>query len=575
MKLIPDFRKIILLMPIALFAGQFMNAAEINQIVRAEMDRFNERFDRADLDTSAKTVLGFLKLDYPGLEDVREAYEVGDYDAGIDALLDYFRNDKEYIIFPEETTQTPYRKELADLALNHVIKGNKNFDPVYRGTRIDWVGKAVLDGEVVETVEWLYQYHRLYWWTFLAKAYEETGDEDYFYEWRYELVTYTDDLLPLSKKTLYASRRGMETYGRCNIALKTLPYFIKSDLFDAKLLRIYLAFFHHQAEHIRQVYSGGGNHLLGEVTQVFNNGLFFPELKKSDEWIHDGLSMVPGMMKEMVYDEGMNKELVFSYHVMYCELFHKFYQQAEKNGYADQLPDDFYDTLKGLHDIKMIALFPDGSTTQFGDAWKYTKLKDASYAPRYASWIYDTWVDRFPDEPHYKYLQTNGAEGEAWEETCFRFEESGFHFFRNEWSRDAIFMPVKYGPKARGHNQPDNGTFSLSAYGRDFMVDSGSYVYNSDDPEEKALRQWFRRSASHQTLTLNYGNVSQLPEYMYWENQYNKTVAVVDNHSYEGLTHRRTIIFLEKLYFIIHDEAIGDATGRPAKPSLESLSAER
>jgi heparan-sulfate lyase len=47
-------------------------------------------------------------------------------------------------------------------------------------------------------------------------------------------------------------------------------------------------------------------------------------------------------------------------------------------------------------------------------------------------------------------------------------------------------MPLKCGATAEWHNQPDNGTFELYAYGRNLMTDSGGggggcYLYGSSD----------------------------------------------------------------------------------------------
>jgi heparan-sulfate lyase len=537
-------------------------AMQTDQAVRAEIERFNEKFNKPPLDLSAKTILSLLDLSHPGLEAVKVAAENHDEERALNELLLYFKTEKKYITIKKEDTQTKYRKELADLAVNHIIKGNKNYDPVYRGTKLDWVGKAVIDGDVIDDAEWLCQYHRLYWWTFLAKAYEETGKKDYFYEWRYELVNYTDDMLPMDKDTLWSCQRGMETYYRCKAAMWVFPTFIMLEEFDTKLLRYFLAFFHHHAEHIRRVYADGGNHLLGELTAVFDNGLFFPEFKKSKEWISDGVTKVPAMLKEMVFREGMNKELVFSYHLMYCELFHAFYAQAKNNGMLDKIDSDYGDIVKNLHDIMMIALLPDGSTVQFGDAWKYRKEPDGSFVPRYGDWIYRVWNERYPDDSHYRFLLTNGKEGKAWDDTCFRYTESGFHFFRNEWSRQAIYLALKYGPSARAHNQPDNGAFSLAAYGRDFMIDSGSYIYNSDDPDDQYWRKWFRASKVHQTLTLDNRDITPAPTYQLWHNEDDLTIAVIDNQGYENLCHRRSVLFMDKRFFVIFDEAIGSATGK-------------
>lgn len=63
-------------------------------------------------------------------------------------------------------------------------------------------------------------------------------------------------------------------------------------------------------------------------------------------------------------------------------------------------------------------------------------------------------------------------------------------------------MVVKAGPKGEWHCQPDNGTFEFWFNGRNLFPDSGSYVYAGDD-EVMKLRNWFRRTSSHNTLTLD------------------------------------------------------------------------
>ena len=134
---------------------------------------------------------------------------------------------------------------------------------------------------------------------------------------------------------------------------------------------------------------------------------------------------------------------------------------------------------------------------------------------------------------------------------------SGLYSMRSSWANDAVCLVLKCGPDGGGHCQPDNGTFELSAGGRNLMPDGGSYIY-SGDPENRA---WFRQTKVHQTLTLNGQNSKYAPKLLLWNPGKTDDVLVVENKSYDNLTHRRAVFFIAKKYFVIVDEAYGTATG--------------
>jgi len=115
---------------------------------------------------------------------------------------------------------------------------------------------------------------------------------------------------------------------------------------------------------------------------------------------------------------------------------------------------------------------------------------------------------------------------------------------------------LKCGPDGGGHSQPDNGTFELSAGGRNLMPDAGSYIY-SGDPENRA---WFRQTKIHQTLTLNGENSKYDPKLVLWKPGKTNDILVVENQSYENLKHRRSVFFVDKKYCIVSDEAIAKVT---------------
>jgi len=497
-------------------------------------------------------VLSLLKLDYPGLEKVKAAEQAKLYDVAELELLAYFKRTRS--AEPNAVKALGAQDRLhADDALRHTFRGNKDVHPpVFRGAKIDWTGRAFVNGQEIHDGEWYLQFQRLTWWPALARAYAATADERYFQEWRFELVRWAEEFLPFSKKTPGFVSRGMETDSRCGAHVYALPHMIRSKQFDAKTLLFFLVSFHDQAEHITQVYAAQGNHRLAELRRSFCNGVDFPEFKRSEGWINDALTLLPRMIDDDIYDDGMNKELVFSYHTMYIGIFLDAYNLFRKHGYEKRLPPTYYPKLLKMAEVYAQQSFPDFTSCQFGDAWK---------AGDTGAFFRRQMIPFASDIPYFDYMASNGKKGPPPARRSAAYPESGFYFFRSAWSPDAVFMPLKCGATAEWHNQPDNGTFELYAYGRNLMTDSGCYLYGSTSPEEQRWRAWFRSTKAHQTLTLDNRDLNCKPTCLLWREATNLVALVVENQSYAGLKHRRTVLFVDNRTFLIHDEAIGGDAG--------------
>ena len=129
---------------------------------------------------------------------------------------------------------------------------------------------------------------------------------------------------------------------------------------------------------------------------------------------------------------------------------------------------------------------------------------------------------------------------------------------RSGWGPDQIVLPFHDSPPPiSGHDQLDNGTFELYAYGRWLMNDTGYYTYGHDIP----ARNWHRQTSVHQTLTLNGTNNNTLATHRLWASQPTFDAVCVDNDAYPGLMHRRSIWFVDRRFFVILDQALGDAQG--------------
>lgn len=122
-------------------------------------------------------------------------------------------------------------------------------------------------------------------------------------------------------------------------------------------------------------------------------------------------------------------------------------------------------------------------------------------------------------------------------------------------------MVLKASPPGEFHAQPDNGTFELFIKGRNFTPDAGVFVYSGDEAIMKQ-RNWYRQTRIHSTLTLDNQNmVITKARQNKWETSANLDVLTYTNPSYPELEHQRSVLFVNKKYFLVIDKAIGKATG--------------
>ena len=129
---------------------------------------------------------------------------------------------------------------------------------------------------------------------------------------------------------------------------------------------------------------------------------------------------------------------------------------------------------------------------------------------------------------------------------------------RSGWDPDSVYLALHCSPPAiSGHDQPDNGTFELWAYGRWLMPDTGFFTYGHD----AAARNWHRQTSVHQTLTLDGKNAEAAGRHRLWRSEEKYDALVVENESYPNLLHRRTVWFVDRAFFVLLDEAIGEASG--------------
>lgn len=515
-----------------------------------------------------KEAFALLNLDYPGLEQVKEAYGHGNWKKAAQALLDYFRQ-RAGVVYPaldlNKVTLSPTERKWADEALEHTFFVHTGYQPSFNyGKDIDWKYWPVRDNEL----RW--QLHRHKWFIPMGKAYRVTGDEKYAREWvlqyvdwirKNPLVKINPDLYELADvdsvkgevENVRFAWRPLETGIRLKDQIDQFLLFLPSRYFTPAFLTEFLVNYHKHAVHVQENYSAEGNHLLFEAQYVLNAGIFFPEFAEASRWRQSGIDVLNREIRKQVYADGGQYELDLGYHAAAIDIFSQALSMADANGFREDFPDSYVKTIHQMMHFYLNTLFPDYTVPCFSDGRRsapYSFVKS-----------FKRWSAQFPDDEQLRYFATQGKEGRCPIHLSYASPVTGFFTLRNGWKEDATVMVLKAGPKGEWHCQPDNGTFELWSGGKNLFPDSGCYVFGGDEEVWKQ-RNWFRQTAVHNTLTLDNRNLETTQSVTrLWKAEGDTRILVTENPGYSGLLHRRSVFFVRGSYFVLVDEAIGPATG--------------
>lgn len=495
-----------------------------------------------------------LQLDLPQLEKVKNAVAEKDIKTASSELLQYYRK-RNTVRHPEvnrgdsPSKHEPSEKEkmMAQNGLKHHFFVHKGYGYFDFGENINWQYWPIKDNEI----RW--QLNRMYWWIPMGKMYWQTNDEQYAQEWVFQLQDWIkDNPKGLSKENDRFAWRPLECSRRIQDQTTLFNYFVDSPSFTPEFLVDFLVNYRSHVSQIRQNYSEKGNHLLFEAQRMIFAGGFFSEFKDAKTWRSEGVKILLEEIKKQVFNDGYQFELCPNYHVASINIFLKALHMAQLCGFDSEFPQWYKDKVESMIMASINASFPDGVYPMYGDA-KLTTARSMQSNFKY-------WSKVFPNNKVIQYYASNGKEGNAPSYLSKVLNDCGFYSFRNGWDKSSTVLIMKAGPSGKFHCQPDNGTFELWYKGVNLMPDAGCYVYAGSE-EIMKLRNWYRQTRVHQTLTLNNQNITLGAKQLYWNTDGDHDIAIYENPSYDLLTHRRTVCFVDRKFFVLIDEAKGQAKG--------------
>jgi Heparinase II/III-like protein/Heparinase II/III N-terminus len=452
-----------------------------------------------------------------------------------------------------------------------------------RAPLMHWSRLNYLDAELFGDKKIVWELNRHQYFCTLGQAYWLTGDERY----AQTFTSHVEDWIENNPPKL-----GINWASSLEISFRTISwiwalYFFKTcavitpELFLQILKVLYLNALH--LETFLSTYFSPNTHLTGEALGLFYIGTAFPEFKEAENWRSTGLSILNKQLSRHVQADGVYFEQSTYYHRYTTDFYLHLKILLEVNG--ETLPPSLNQKLEALLTHLMYITRPDGMTPLIGDDDGGRLMSLEKRAGNDFRATLSTGAALF-DRGDYKYVAQQPAEETFWllgpaglsrfnavavrepEKQSIAFEESGYHVMRDGWSRNANYLFFDcghHGVDNCGHAHADALSFELAANGQTFLIDPGTYTYTGS----KELRDWFRGSQSHNTLTINDESSSVTAGPFSWATIANcrkdawislqRFDYIVASHDgYErlslGALHQRAILFLKNDYWVLRDQ---------------------
>ena len=435
---------------------------------------------------TVKTMLEQFNLDYPGLEKVKETYATGNLVEASNALLAYYKNGDTAMELRKDTPEkSDNTKATADTTLTDVfiIQNIKGKVPLLNDGHRDWYYKGPNNDK-----EWAWLSNRHSQLSGIFSTYLETGNPKYAEYIDLFLRDFIIKSMPYPAiKSGTSVWRGLEVAARAKVWSRIFYGMINSEYISPATQLLMLASLPDHAHYNRNFHSSN-NWLTMEISALATVAANFPEYKKSNEWLDYAIATMSESMKGQVYADGVQTELTSHYHnvsLINFELFKDICDRANK-----ELPDYFNNTIEAMYSYVSHVVRPSGFRILNNDG---DKGSDRDFILKGAK--------KF-NHPEWEYIATNGASGiKPSDGPSYFYPWAGHFISRSGYDANAQWSFFDMGPWGSGHQHNDKLHISISAYGRDLLVDSGRFAYTGEVAEK--FRPYAKGTAGHNSILID------------------------------------------------------------------------
>jgi hypothetical protein len=460
-----------------------------------------------------------------------------------------------------------------------------------RAPLLHWSRLDYLDADIAGDKKILWELNRHQYFATLGQAYWLTSDERYAQTFTAQIDSWMDQNPPKLGVNWASS---LEVAFRSISWLWALYFFRESPALTPEPFLRAMKFLYLNARHLEtylSTYFSPNTHLTGEALGLFYLGTLFPEFKEAGRWRETGLRILIAQLSNQVKSDGVYFEQSSYYHRYTTDFYTHLLILLRLNGQT--VPLEVEGKLKALLDHLLYITRPDGTTPLFGDddGGRLVMLDRRPANDFRATLSTGTALFGLPD---YKYVAAEAAEETLWllgadglrefdrvqsrepSRQSVAFQAGGYYVMRDGWTKTSNYLLFDCGPHGAdncGHAHADALTFQLAANGTTLLVDPGTYTYTGS----KELRDWFRSSAAHNTLTLD-GESSSVSDGPFswrtiarcgpvaWISQKRFDYLEGRHDGYERLaepaTHSRSILFLKNDYWVLRDRVKSSASHR-------------
>jgi hypothetical protein len=470
--------------------------------------------------------------------------------------LDLCSPGREAKFFSVETREDPDLLARADQLIDQTLEWNRDPRSGYLWP-LDYHRDIKLmrsDGSDVRVV---WELNRLGHFITLGRAYAITHDPKYSTAFLQQLRSW-NEANPYGRGPNWTC--AMEVALRAINLLAAREMFRDSPQLDSQANAFLLRLFQQHGNYIRRnlefSYIATSNHYLSDVAGLLWLGVMVPTLRDAKQWRDFGLRELLREMDKQVLPDGADFESSTGYHRFVTELFLYSFRLCRENGIA--IEEKYWNKLRAMLLYIRAYLRPDGFAPLIGDT------DGGQFLP----------LEQKRADDH-AYLLAIGADVLDDPSLCEAepgskaFPNAGTYIMRHE-DLYLCFNASGAGINGRGsHGHNDALSIEVSAGGRAFIVDPGTYIYTGDLQK----RHDFRSTAYHSTVKIDgveqntterdmlfvIGDEAR-PRVLWWD----EDKIIAEHYGYRRLknpvTHRRTVSFDKReRSWLIEDEFFGDA----------------
>ncbi len=493
-----------------------------------------------------------INLDYAGLEMVKDARARKDDASACRELLKYYESCESGKWLRKKTTTST---DAVHLKADEILKDTFVFQEVRGIVPRNAAGKLDWNYSPNDDFQWTLFLNRHFHLSDLMNAYFETDNSVYFERVNNDLRDWiTSNTYPGKGHNHSPSHKSwqwslLEVGSRAAIWPQVFYGLYSSLAPDVKILVLSSVPDHFNC--IRNHHSKGGNHLAIELRGLAAMAGAFPEFKESGDILDYSAKVMTESLFEQVYPDGVQKELTVHYHGVAYRCFSTF-AQTYKN--IDRpLSPEFNKLLDFMLDYMAYVQRPNGRGPLNNDSDYVYIRKDVAAANQ--TYNRGDWA----------YIISNGREGEKPRRQSVFYPYAGQAVMRNGWDENAHWSFFDIGPWGSGHRHSDKLHLSITAYGKDLLVDSGRFTYvGYAGGPDYPWREYFISAISHNIIMID--GKGQKPKKQVVAEPL--TDAFVTNakfdfargqytEGYDGLedkiTHTRAVLYLRDRFWVVVD----------------------